>query len=922
MCIDIANSLKYIANSSILVIFVMFNIDRMNQKLRFLTYLIYLLSFQAFLSAQPVEYSTRQPDFEVNSFAQDNDGYVWLATSRGLARFNGSSYMTWHATDVEGGMPNDNVMSLLYDSKGKLWIGTECGLGYMTDGKYSHTGEAVYNPISSIKELDEDHILALGKDGLVKFRKDDLRAEAVHYSIGTSWLEHVLVTDRGHVWFASSQNDSTYLYILDNDLEVINKTYMDTGLEVAGICEHPSGDVYLATAKQVTYLDVETGKVNKVYALNQLLEKGGKIHFMLPYRGNQLLVGIAGKGFYAYVPSDGSVRHIIHQQTLSAEDYVCFVDKDDRIWLSDKKNPVRTYNPKGVYIHFNPQGEDKSKDVSHLYFDKEGWLWINLEGKICSMDPETGQIRWTLDGQAFCRVSYVDSAGRLWAVLGHNDIRCYDLKDGIAHLAMRYRVEDGVFSISEGKGGRIWLSSVRKLFHIDGNGHISTVVPSGVPPFSMLLSDPRTHRVFMFTVNDGIYELHDDFSVTRVETGAIKGICYVMTSRDGTMWLGTYNEGVIRLNEETGLIERIGKDKGLTELSVKSIVEDSEGNIWFSTRSDIIRYDVRTKELSTVHDDWFHDGNSYALVSATSDDNGIVYFGGSAGITRIDTSIPFPEPKEKILNLEQITVSGKPASLSEPLVLNHDDGMLGFRFAGLDYDSGPYLKYSYMLEGRDKNWTYVYGEGSAVYTYLPAGDYVFSARVCGSDGIWSHDEIELPFKVKRDSKNTGVLGLIILVLFLMSGITLFLWRRSHPSSVQVQNSQIEEKGDESAEDSDFSEGEKEFMTKMMNILEENLESDKYTVNDLALSMGMSYSSLYAKVKSLTGETPQHFMATYRMRKAEAFLKSGKFSVSEVAYKVGSSSPMTFSREFKKHFGFPPSTLLKDKSAEKGADQNL
>ena len=900
----------------------MFNIKRMNQKLRFLTYLIYLLQFQTFLAAQPVEYATRQPDFEVNSFGQDSDGYVWFATSRGLARFNGSSYMTWRATDVEGGMPNDNVMSLMYDSAGTMWIGTECGLGYMTGGRYSHTLEAVYNPISSIRELDEDHILVLGKDGLVKFRKDDLRADAVHYSIGTSWLEHVLVTDRGDVWFASSQNDSTYLYILDKDLEVINRTYLDTGLEVAGICEHPSGDVYLATAKQVTYLDVETGKVDKVYALNKLLDKEGKIHFMLPYRGDQLLVGIAGKGFYAYVPSDGSVRHIIHQQTLSAEDYVCFVDKDDRIWLSDKKSPVRTYNPKGVYIHFNPQGEDNSKDVSHLYFDKEGWLWINLEGKICSMDPVTGQIRWTLDDQAFCRVSYIDSAGHLWAVFGHNDIRRYDVKAGKACLSRRFRVDDGVFSISEGKGGSIWLSSVRKLFVIDRNDHVKPFVPSGAPAFSMLLSDPRTHRVFMFTVNDGLYELNDDFSVTRVETGAIKGISYVMTSSDGTMWLGTYNEGVIRLNEESGLMERIGKDKGLTDLSVKSIVEDSDGNIWFSTRSDIIRYDVRTKELLTVHDDWFNDGKSYALVSSVSDDDGIVYFGGSAGITRVDTSIPFPEPKEKILKLEQITVSGKPVNLSEPLVLNHDDGMLGFRFAGLDYDSGPYLKYSYMLEGRDRNWTYVYGEGSAVYTHLPAGDYVFRARVCGSDGIWSHDEIELPFKVKRDVKNARVIGLIIFVLMLLLGVAIVLWRRFKSSSVPVQNSQKEEKGDEGAEGPDFSEGEKEFMTKMMNILEENLESDKYTVNDLALSMRMSYSSLYAKVKSLTGETPQHFMATYRMRKAEAFLKSGKFSVSEVAYKVGSSSPMTFSREFKNHFGFPPSTLLKDKSVDKESDQNL
>lgn len=233
---DIANSLKYIAISSTLVIFVMFNDKNMNPKLRFLTYLIYLLQFQTFLSAQPVEYPARQPDFEVNSFAQDSDGYVWFATSRGLARFNGSSYMTWNATDLEGGMPNDNVMSLMYGSEGTMWIGTECGLGYMADGIYSHNGEAVYNPVSSIKELDEEHILALGKDGLVKMTKDDLKAVAVYYSVGTSWLEHVLVADRGHVWFASSQNDSTYLYILDNDLEVINKTYLDRKLTDSERC--------------------------------------------------------------------------------------------------------------------------------------------------------------------------------------------------------------------------------------------------------------------------------------------------------------------------------------------------------------------------------------------------------------------------------------------------------------------------------------------------------------------------------------------------------------------------------------------------------------------------------------------------------------------------------------------------------------
>lgn len=98
--------------------------------------------------------------------------------------------------------------------------------------------------------------------------------------------------------------------------------------------------------------------------------------------------------------------------------------------------------------------------------------------------------------------------------------------------------------------------------------------------------------------------------------------------------------------------------------------------------------------------------------------------------------------------------------------------------------------------------------------------------------------------------------------------------------------------------------------KMKSVIHSNLDNDGFTVNDLAISMGMSYSSLYAKVKSLTGITPQQFVMSYRMERAREFLLSGEYSVSEVSYKVGSSSPMTFSREFKKHFGCPPSSLLK------------
>ncbi len=609
------------------------------------------------------------------------------------------------------------------------------------------------------------------------------------------------------------------------------------------------------------------------------------------------------------MPEDGTVRHIIRQQTLSADSYVCFVDRDDRIWLSDKENPVRTYNPKGVYVHFNPQGEDRIGEVSHLYFDNEGFLWMNMNGQICSMDPLTGEVVEFLDDSEPCRASFIDSKGRLWAVFGQNDVKRYALRGGMARLEKNFVFNEGVFSISEGKDGRIWLSSVRKVFVIDDWNGVQTFRPVGAPAFTLLLSDRLTRRVFMFTVNDGLYEMHGDASVSRIGTGDVKGISYVMTASDGALWMGTYNEGAVRYDEKSGSFVKIGKEQGLPDLSIRSIVEDVNGDIWFTTRTNIVKYDSSAGTVSVVHDDWYVDGRMYSLVSGVSGPDGMLFFGGNAGITRVDPSIPFPEPDEKPLNLEQVFVGGRPAEFTkEGLTLSHDDGMVQFRFAGQDYDSGPFLAYSYMLEGHDRNWTYVYGDGVAVYNHLSSGRYRFKVRLKMADGNWSSGGIDIPLRVSREPVSMLAVFLVILSLALVAVLFIFLKKRRTvvvtEAAEEVQEEQVW------YDTASLGDSDKAFLDKVAALIEENLDSDKYSVNELARNLGMSYSSLYAKMKALTGGTPQYFISAYRMKEAETLLKSGSFSVSEVSYKVGSSSPMTFSREFKKFFGYPPSTLLK------------
>ena len=859
---------------------------------------------------------------EVNAFSQDDDGYVWMATSRGLARFNGSGYKVWYATNDDKGISNDNIMSICHDDSGCLWIGTECGVTYLDKEGFVNTGEAVYNPVSSIVEMDQDHILVLGKDGLVKFRKEGPTAVAVHSSLGTSWLEDIVVTSDNEVWFAKTLNDSTYLYVLDSDLKEKEVKYLSSGLNVAGICEHPSGKIYLASDKGFLRFDMQTRAGERAGELDRVIG-GRKIHFMLPYRRDELLVGVAGKGFYAYNPQEEKLRHVILQQTLSADSYVCFVDKDDRIWLSDKQSAIRTYNPRGVYVHYNPQGEDQICDASHLFLDKENNLWMNLSGDICCIDPLNGNVIWKNDDEQSCRAMLIDSQGFMWAIFGQNEVRKFALSGGRPSLMKSYEMKEGVFSLAEDSDGRIWMSSVRQLYVLDKADELKVVSPPGNLPFTLLLSDSYTRRLFMFTVRDGLYEIKGETEFVPVQTNGIKGISYVMCASDSTMWLGTYNEGLVCIDEVEGKITNYGKESGLVDLSIRSILEDDAGKIWFSTNSNIVKFDREEEAFVTVHDDWFVEGRSYSLVSAANGKYDFLYFGGSAGITRVDASIPFPSVGDMKLNLEKLQINGKDMNPEiEELVLSHENSLVNFTFAGLEFDSGPYLLYAYMLEGYDKAWTYIYGTGRAIYNHLPPGKYVFRARARHTDGHWSDNELAIPIIVKRKPASILlVLGIIVVLAGLVAVLILF-WKKGKKAEVLIS-----QEGNDAEESpwyctSDMNEADKALMEKTVELLEANLDNDRYTVNDLAKDLSMSYSSMYAKIKGLTEKTPQHFMTEHRMRKAEEFLKTGLFSVSEVSYKVGSSSPMTFSREFKKFFGYPPSTILKDKAAEKDSDQNL
>jgi len=113
---------------------------------------------------------------------------------------------------------------------------------------------------------------------------------------------------------------------------------------------------------------------------------------------------------------------------------------------------------------------------------------------------------------------------------------------------------------------------------------------------------------------------------------------------------------------------------------------------------------------------------------------------------------------------------------------------------------------------------------------------------------------------------------------------------------------------EPIEDSSLSQQDRAFLDKCYRIMDAHLDDEAFGVIGLSMEMGMSRTSIFSKVKALTGQPPQAFLTNYRLNRAMELLKTRDFNISEVAYKVGFATLTGFSRSFKNKFGIPPSAV--------------
>lgn len=117
---------------------------------------------------------------------------------------------------------------------------------------------------------------------------------------------------------------------------------------------------------------------------------------------------------------------------------------------------------------------------------------------------------------------------------------------------------------------------------------------------------------------------------------------------------------------------------------------------------------------------------------------------------------------------------------------------------------------------------------------------------------------------------------------------------------------VDKTDDKTPAASAISEIDKEFMHRVVQIIEDNITNEEFSINDLAAEMAMSRSVFFKKIKAITAQNPQELIRDIKMRHAADLVIAGQYSISEIAYMTGFPNPKYFSTAFKKYFGVSPS----------------
>ena len=220
------------------------------------------------------------------------------------------------------------------------------------------------------------------------------------------------------------------------------------------------------------------------------------------------------------------------------------------------------------------------------------------------------------------------------------------------------------------------------------------------------------------------------------------------------LWIGTFGGGLNRLIEKSGedvdaKFDIFTIKEGLNSDIILSIQEDKNGNLWFSSETNISKFDKKNGQFQNYQTfdglKESHFSESAGLITQ----KGEILFGSNIGLTYLipneiakSTVVPYLEFTRFQLFNQDVNIADKKSPLkmsigyADEIRLRSDQSVFSLEYAALDFSGSEKINYAFMLEGFEKDWNYVQKQRKATYTNIPKGTYYFKVKSTNNEGLW------------------------------------------------------------------------------------------------------------------------------------------------------------------------------------------
>lgn len=668
------------------------------------------------------------------AFVTDKEGRTWIGKGDGLSCYNGEFYLVYGGEGDGAVMPQAHVRDLSIGIDGRLWIGDNSGVHYMKDGEFFNLDQRVSSIVMRVIPYSDGGVVFTSRGGVFRYTSG---GELLNFERpGLPFTSHVAVAHSGRIWAATAFIGPNCIYALSPSLEKEFEFTLPQDVNVLDMISVGDDDIWVATDSGIFIFSVSSFERKDVPSPVAETVEGKDILFIREVvDGAGIIFGLRNEGLFAYYPPAERAYRFLEEERLQSWEYTCYVSPSGKIWLSDEKGNTKTYWSDNIFNNLFPTIQpDYYASANEICTDSRGNLWIVRDEWLLGFDPVSESVFQKIHSKKGFVNLTIDKRDRIWAMVGRDEINIYDIVDGKAVFSGSKKFPDQWISfVKTDSGGRIWVGMSSGFKVIESGKEKDLPLDSfNLNIFSSFV-DGGTGELFLFGKDGDLYRCSD--SLTKVDSlpSYIKSPLLKYTFPDGTVFVGSSNDGVfIKHAGDTSYIH-IGISEGLPSNEVRGIAGDRNGNLWVATKYRVSKIDISSLGITNFAVNGFAPAKPFSRTRGYVGADGNVYFAGEGGVAKIDVTrniqmLENPSTRIDFLSVNDIPIIPVPSSLK----LSRKENDLRFCFSPIGENQGENVALHFMLKGVDKEWNRS-SIPEVSYHSLRPGRYTFLVK-SGSNG--------------------------------------------------------------------------------------------------------------------------------------------------------------------------------------------